>query len=58
MTKLSYQIIDRKTKETILETADYSQAKQKYAELGSARAELVKVLTPVPNFYKKDETNA
>lgn len=54
MTKLSYKIIDRKTKETILETADYSQAKQKHAELGSARAELVKVLTPVPNFYKKD----
>ena len=54
MTKLSYQIIDRKTKEIIFETADYSQAKQKHAELGSARAELVKILTPVPNFYKKD----
>jgi len=58
MTKLSYQIIDRKTKEIIFETADYAEAKQKHAELGSARAELAKILTPVPNFYKKDETNA
>lgn len=58
MTKLSYQIVDRKTKEIIEETTDFSHAKQMQAEAGSGKVEIVKVLTPVPNFYKKDDKKA
>ena len=50
MTKLSYQLIDKKTKEIKLETASWPAAK-KYQEAhgGQSKIELVTILTPVKN---------
>lgn len=50
MTKLSYQLIDKKTKEVKLETTSWDDAKTYQTQNGGpGRIELVKILTPINN---------